>query len=228
MGDQWDLYSEVVRSMSDTDSAAESMEAALVGALDIVPHAERAAISMVRRGEKVETIAATDDLVRRGDQLQYELGDGPCLQSIWQMETVQSDDLTLEERWPVWSRRAADELGIRSMLCLQLFVTQDTLGCLNIYSEHVNAFDEHDRVTALALAAHIAVALSSAHDIQDLESVTINRVLIAQAQGMLMQRYEMDSTGAFTVLKRVSQQQDRRLHEVARELVDRAVRPTHP
>lgn len=221
MTDQWDLFSDVVRAMSASGAVDQSMEAAVAGAVDVIPSVQHAAVSMVRSGKKVDTVAATDDLVRRGDALQYELGDGPCLQSIWQQETVQSDDLTVEERWPIWSRRAAEELGVRSMLCLQLFVADDTLGCLNLYSRERHAFDVHDRTTALALAAHIAVALSSAHDIHNLESAVVNRTVIGQAQGMLMQRYEMDAAAAFAVLKRVSQHQNRRLHEIAKEIVER-------
>jgi transcriptional regulator with GAF, ATPase, and Fis domain len=224
MDDQWEMFSDVVRSMSDSDTTAGSMEAAIAGVAGIIPNAQHAGVSMVRKDRGVETIAASDDLVRRGDALQYELSDGPCLQAIWQMETVQSNDLTTEERWPVWSRRAAAELGVRSMLCLQLFVTEDTLGCLNIYSERVDGFDEHDRVTALAMAAHIAVALSSAHEIHDLESSVVNRTVIGQAQGMLMQRYEMEASAAFDVLARVAQHENRRLHEISKELVARGLR----
>lgn len=219
MTDEWQLFSDVVRSMSSAGDVGASMDAALAGAVEIIPNVHHAAISMVRRGRKVETVAATDDLVRRGDELQYEVGDGPCLQSIWKAETVQSDDLRTEDRWPEWSPRVAEELGVRSMLCLQLFVADDTLGCLNLYSQEREAFDAHDRTTSLALAAHIAVALSAAHDIQNLESAVVNRTVIGQAQGMLMQRYGMDAAASFAVLKRVSQDQNRRLHEIAKEIV---------
>ena len=50
------------------------------------------------------------------------------------------------------------------MLCFQLFVSHDTLGALNLYSGRLNAFEAQDRTTGLALAAHIAVALTSAQD----------------------------------------------------------------
>ncbi|QGG40289.1 GAF and ANTAR domain-containing protein [Aeromicrobium yanjiei] len=223
MSDQRDQFSDVVRAMRASDAVDRSMEAAVAGAVDLIPNVRHAAVSMVRRGKKVETVAATDDLVRRGDALQYELEDGPCLQSIWEEETVQSDDLGQEHRWPLWSPRAAQELGVRSMLCLQLFVSGDTIGCLNLYSREPDAFDSHDRTAAHALAAHIAVALSAARKIENLESAVVNRTLIGQAQGMLMQRYEMDAAAAFAVLKRVSQTENRRLHEVAKELVKRGV-----
>jgi GAF domain-containing protein len=223
MTDDQELFADVVRSMSEADDLAGSMRFAVEGAVRVVPGAQHAGISMVRQRRAVETIAATDDMVRRGDELQYELAEGPCLQSIWQQETVQSHDLTSEDRWPTWSRRAADELGVRSMLCLQLFVTQETLGCLNLYSRRTHGFDDDDRSTALALAAHVAVALSSAQDMDDMESALLVRTVIGQAQGMLMQRYEMDSAVAFSVLQRVSNQQNRRVYDIAEEIVSRGV-----
>ena len=225
MADPWEQFAEVVRDMSSSDDTSTTMDAAVAGALDVIPHAHHAAISMIIKGSKVETVAASDPMVRRGDELQYELGEGPCLQSLQQEESVHSADLATEERWPAWSKRVVDELEVRSMLCLQLFVTHDAIGALNIYSRDVDAFDQHDKTTALALAAHIAVALSSANEIENLEAAIVNRTVIGQAEGMLMQRYEMSPAAAFSVLARVSQHQNKRLHEVARELVQHGIKP---
>jgi transcriptional regulator with GAF, ATPase, and Fis domain len=218
--DPWEQFSEVVRSVSGSQDEATNLEAILAGAAQMIPAAQHVGVSLVRRRRIVETVAATDDVVRRGDELQYELGEGPILQSIWDQETVQVDDLDADDRWPAWSRQAADGLGVRSMLCLQLFVADDNLGCLTLYSDRIGAFDAHDRTTALALAAHAAVALSAAINIEHLESAVLNRTVIGQAQGMLMQRYAMDAPAAFGVLQRVSQAQNRRLHVIAAELVE--------
>jgi GAF domain-containing protein len=219
MAGEWELFTEVVRSMEAAEETSTSMEAAIASATEIIANAQHAGVSLVRRRRVVETVAATDDVVHRCDELQHELGAGPILHSIWDHETVQIDDLANDTRWPQWSLRTADELGVRSMLCVQLFVADDNLGCLSLYSSEINAFDAEDRSVALALAAHVAVALSNATEIRHLRSAVFNRTVIGQAQGMLMQRYAMDSAAAFGVLRRVSQQQNRRLHEIAGELV---------
>ena len=57
----------------------------------------------------------------RADQLQYELGEGPCLDAVWEQDTFRIDDLTVEPRYGDWSRRVVAETGIRSSLSLQLF-----------------------------------------------------------------------------------------------------------
>jgi AmiR/NasT family two-component response regulator len=43
---------------------------------------------------------------------------------------------------------------------------------------------------------------------------------IGQALGMLMERYKLDADRAFEVLKRYSQDNNRKLHDVAQELID--------
>ena len=224
--DEWELLSETVRAMGAADGLTHTLESAVAGALEIVPHAEHAGISLVFDRTHVVTPAATDHIAFRGDELQYELGEGPCLQSIHEQETVWSSDLTVENRWPLWSRRASDELGVRSMLCFQLFVTHDALGALNLYSGKRNAFEEGDRTTGLALAAHIAVALTSAQDAESQASALLGASTIGQAQGILMQRYELVPSQAFLVLARAAQRDDCTLLEVAGRLVESAVRPS--
>lgn len=183
-------------------------------------------MSLVHGGGRVETPAATDDMCRRGDELQLEIGEGPYLQAIKEEETVVISDLTAEQRWPTWSPRAAEELGVRSMLCLQLFVTNDRIGALNLYSRQKDAFADHDdRITALALAAHVAVALTSQVESDHLRSAMAHRTVIGQAVGMLMQRFDLTPDAAFAVLKRASQHSNRKLHVIASDMVREGIKP---
>ncbi len=223
--DEWERLSETVRAMGAADGLTHTLESAVDGALEIIPHAEHAGLSLVFDRTRIVTPAATDSIALRGDELQYELGEGPCLQSIHEQETVWSGDLTVEDRWPRWSRRASDELGVRSMLCFQLFVTHDTLGALNLYSGRRNAFEAQDRTTGLALAAHIAVALTSAQDAEAQANAVHGASAIGQAQGILMQRYELVPSQAFMVLARAAQRDDCTLLDIAERLVESAVRP---
>ena len=221
--DEWERLSETVRTMGSATGLTHTLESAVAGALEIVPHAEHAGVSLVHDHRRIETPAATDHVARRGDELQYELGEGPCLQSIREQETVWSGDLTVERRWPRWSRRASDELGVRSMLCFQLFVTRNTLGALNLYSTRLNAFESEDRTTGLALAAHVAVALSSAQDAEGQAAAVVGASVIGQAQGILMQRYELVPSQAFLVLARAAQRDDCTLLQISEKLIANSV-----
>lgn len=221
--DLWGRFADLARDMSESAGLSQTLQVAVDGAQALVVSAEAAGISMVHSKRRIDTPAATDDACRRGDELQYELGEGPCLQSIHQQETVRSDDLLTEDRWPVWSRRVVDELGFRSMLCLQLFITHDTLGALNLYSKKPGAFDTDDEATALALAAQVAVALSAAKEFESLESAVASRTVIGQAQGMLMQRYKLTPHQAFAVLARESQAASRQLRQICEDIVRNGV-----
>jgi GAF domain-containing protein len=154
-----------------------------------------------------------------GDRLQYELNEGPCLDSIAHSETIQSPDLLTESRWPTWGPRVVKDLGVRSMLCFQLFTTARSLGALNLYSEHAQAFGEQDVVVGLNLAAHIAVALAASREIDTRDLAIVHRTVIGQAEGILMERYDLTPDKAFSVLKRVSQDTQTKLVDIAFELV---------
>jgi GAF domain-containing protein len=213
-------FAESARAMSLGNDVAHTLDESVSAAVELVEGCDHATVSIVHARRRISTDAATDDVVRRADELQYETGEGPCLQAMYEHETVLSDDLHSEERWPKWSHRVAEDLGMRSMLCMRLYVgPEDTLGALNLYGDSPVAFRSDDRHTALALAAHTAVALTAAQDHMDLDSALATRTVIGQAQGLLMQRYGLTTVQAFDVLKRYSQAENQKLHVIAADLV---------
>ena len=222
---EWDQFANVARAMSAETTLQQTLERAVAGAVSIIDGCDHAGISVVHQRQRIDTPAATSDIVRRGDELQYELGEGPCLQSIYEQETVRSEDLATENRWPNWSRRAHEELGVRSMLSLQLFVTHDTLGALNLYSERAQGFDSDDRHSGLALAAHVAVAMSAAHSEGQLQSTIMRSTVIGQAEGMLMERYDLTAGQAFAVLTSASKDANLKLVDIAAQIVSDGINP---
>lgn len=209
-----DRMARAARELHQGDTQ-ETLDSAVSLAVTNVDGCDAAGISIVRRGRRIDTPAATDQLVVDGDRLQYETGEGPCLEAIWTSRTIYSPDLQTDERWPVWGPRVAGETGARSVLALQLFTAADTLGALNLYSRTVDGFDESDRDDGLALAAHISVAVAGAAMIANLNQALDSRTLIARAVGMLMERFDLDETRAFAVLTRVSQTEEMKLRDVA-------------
>jgi GAF domain-containing protein len=184
-----------------------------------------ASVSLVRQRRQVQTPAASDQRATRADQLQYETNQGPCLDAIWEQDTVQIDDLTTEQRYSAWARRVVEQTGIRSSLSLPLFTNEDSLGALNLYAPQPEAFDAQTRGEGLAFAAQAAVALRSARDKEDLRVAMATRNLIGQAQGILMERYKMTAEQAFAALSRISQQSNVKLRDVAQRLIDTGETP---
>jgi GAF domain-containing protein len=179
-------------------------------------------VSLVKQRREVETPASSDDRATRADQLQYETGEGPCLDAIWQQETFRIDDMTTTEHYPKWTRAVAEQTPIRSSLSLQLFTDeeQNSLGALNLYSPHPAAFDGGTRGEALAFAAQAAVALRSAQTEEHLRSAMETRTVIGQAQGILMERLKITAEQAFRVLSTLSQERNEKLRDVARRLAE--------
>jgi len=196
-----------------------TLDAIVAIAVDLIDGCDEAAVSIVHRDRGVTTPAASGAAARSGDELQYELNEGPCLDAVWDHETVISDDLAHDPRWATWGPRVGRDLGIRSMLCLHLFTAEDTLGALNLYSYTVDAFDADARVEGLALAAHAAVALASAQEIDHLKVAVDRRTVIGQAEGILMERFKLSPVQSFAVLTRISSTTNRKLFSIADELV---------
>ena len=184
-----------------------------------------ASVSLVRQRRRVETPASSDDRALQADQLQYEVGEGPCLDAIWEQETFLIDDMTTEERYPTYSRRVAERTGIRSSLSFQLFTDEDSLGALNLYSPQPRAFDEVARAEGFVFAAQAAVALRSAQHEEHLRAGMATRNLIGQAQGILMERFKVTPNQAFAILARISQETNSKLRDVSRYLVDTGTFP---
>jgi GAF domain-containing protein len=119
--------------------------------------------------------------------VQYETGEGPCLDAARHQETVRSDDLRTDTRWPRFARQAA-ALGVRSMLSFQLFAGGDSFGALNLYAADPAAFGPDSEKTGLLLASHAALAMAAARTEAGLLTALDSREMIGQAKGILMER----------------------------------------
>jgi GAF domain-containing protein len=192
-------------------------------AVDAIGGCDHAAISLILRRGGVHTVAATDDVAVRVDAIQYDTGQGPCMDTLSGLGTSVIDDLGSDERWPAFSRRTVAETGVRSMLSFQLFVQGDTIGALNMYSRRAAAFDLHGRVVGTVLAAHAAIALAAAQErkhVQHLEEALKSNREIGMAMGVLMARGGLTEDEAFAELRRASQYLNRKLRDIAASVVE--------
>jgi GAF domain-containing protein len=215
-----DVMSRVARHLQEEHGDVEgTLKAITSAAVHTVPNAEQCGISYVIRRSKIQPRAWTGDLPKEVDALQERLGQGPCMDAVWEREIVRVDDVGAEERWPEFARQAS-QLGVGSMMCFRLFVVGDNLGAMNLYASTSGAFDDECQEIGQILAAHAAVALAGAEHEADLRAGMNNRDLIGQAKGILMERHKLTAAQSFDVLARVSQEMNRKLVEVARELTE--------
>lgn len=211
-----------------TDLLAERDEARTVSAIvtravETIADADHASLSVrspSRRGRGGSaTVGATTPVAAEVDALQHELGEGPMVAAYGEVEWVRSGDLRDDPRWPRWGPRAASR-GVCSVLGVRLVSSGKPLGTLALYADRVGAFVDPDLVDlALLFAAHAGNALSSAQQLAGLQAAMSSRHVIGMAQGILMERYGLDEQQAFAFLSRVSSHENRKLRELATEVV---------
>jgi GAF domain-containing protein len=193
-----------------------------------VPGCEMVGITLYD-GETPITAIHTHADPPRIDEAQYHSGRGPCLDAMRFGEIQCIEDTAADERWPEFSR-AAVEVGVRATLALPLRVGDRVVGGFNLYSHEPTAFASTASDTAGLFAAQAALAVGSAlaywHQhglVQHLEEALKSRPVIDQAKGMIMAQQGVTADEAFDVLRRASQRQNRKLRDVAAEMIDAAV-----
>ena len=75
----------------------------------------------VQRVRKARAAAASDETARRLDELQRDIGEGPCISALRESRTTVIQDTASEDRWPLYIARAAAE-GVRSVCGVPLVV----------------------------------------------------------------------------------------------------------
>jgi GAF domain-containing protein len=210
--------------LQDQDDVDATLDALLHAAVDTVPGAGFASISSVEGRREVRTLAATSDVARGVDQAQYDTGQGPCLDSLYERATVRVPDMAGEDRWPDFATRAR-QLGVGGMLAIQLYVRGNDLGALNLHSEQAGTFDDESEHVGLLFASHAAIALVGAQTEQTLRQGLDTRDLIGQAKGILMERHKLSADQAFRLLVHVSQNTNRKLRDIAEDLTTTGALP---
>jgi GAF domain-containing protein len=213
---------DVARLLQREESMAGTLDAIVRAAVERLDGMDEAGITLVHR-RKPLTPAATSDLPRAVDALQYAAGEGPCLDAITEQGIFVTGDLAGEtDRWPDFGPRAAQETGVLSILSFRLFVSGDTLGALNFYSRRRDAFGEEQRSAGSLLAAHAALAMAQTREQEQLGSLRTaldsNR-RIGAAVGILMVQHGITQARAFDLLRDASQHANRKLRLIADEVV---------
>ena len=159
---------------------------------------------------KVETSASSSQVAYDSDTAQFETDQGPCLDAIRKQHTIVIDDLETDDRWPEYRAKAL-ALGVRSMLSLRLFMSEHTIGALDLYSKRANAFDHHSQIVGQVFASHAFVALKAATTEAGLNTAIRSRDVIGQAKGIVMARRHLTADLAFDLLRNLSQRRNQPL-----------------
>lgn len=217
------LYSVIGRELILSGSRADVVAAVAQVALTRMPRAVWVSVTEGEDG-RFSTVTATDQRARTADRIQYKLGAGPCIDALSTGATVRIGDLGQDGRWPEFAQRARDLLGLQSLMSFRLHVEDDPrTTSLNLYSTSAHAFDDDAEVAGTLIAAHGALAIAAAtareHAVQ-LQTALANSREIGMAMGVVMATYKLTREQAFDLLRISSQDSNRKLADIATEVVD--------
>jgi ANTAR domain len=204
----------------------------------IVPGADVVSVTLRRGDGDYYTPVETDEIALKLDKLQYEFGEGPCVDAADPdgPAYAQSGDLANETKWPTFGAKVAEH-GYFSILSTALLTRPDPAsftGALNIYSRDHGALDDHARDVAFLLATFASLAIKAAKDqdetdralteirteVANLHKALETRNVIGQATGILMARRNLSADEAFEVLARASQNHNVKLAQLAKLVSD--------
>ena len=213
-----DMMHAVADTLREPGDLAETLARITYTARDMVPRADYVSISIHRPDDELETVAATDPLISRVDELQRSLLEGPCYLRGNSEPVTYSGNVATDQRWPIYGPQLA-RMGIASQLAMTLHVEPAGHTRLNLYSRRRAAFGDSRQIADI-FVSHAKVALGYAQEVHTLRAAMATRTVIGEAIGIVMSGNDLDEERAFEFLIRVSQNNNVKLRLVAAEIVE--------
>jgi GAF domain-containing protein len=204
-----------------------------------------AAIALLTRASRVrDLVYATDAVAQQIDELQFTLGEGPCLDAYHRREAQLLPDLiesSVTDRWPMFTSEALD-LGVRSVFAFPVVEGDSPLGVLELYRRTTGplALDEHNAALTIAATAALTVrqnwnaylvrtgdsggADAAAENLSEAQADspgTFSRSQVYLASGMASVQLGIPADQALDRLRAYSYQNGRSIKDVSDDVVGR-------
>ena len=194
----------------------------------VLADCDSASITIIERGRPV-TVGSTNDTAQALDDAQYSAREGPCLAAAQEGRTIRIDDTDNDERWPRFAASASAN-GIRSSLSVPIAVSgPDAFAGFNVYGKTPGGFSDADEELSQAFAGQASIVVANAQAYfaafelsRGMAKAMESRAEIEQAKGVLMSTHRIDADTAFDLLRQRSQTTNRKLRDVAIEVVNEA------
>ena len=208
-----------------TDRCVEVLDVAAAGLMLVAPEGD------------LRVMASSSDAMRVLELFELQAEEGPCLDCHRTGEPVTSPDLALAyDRWPVFAPEAAAS-GFHAVHALPMRLRGTVLGALNLFHVEPGDMPAADVEAAQALADVATIAILQHRAVLEAQVVTAqlnhalnSRVVIEQAKGMVAERVGINMEQAFSALRSHARNHNRRLVDVADEVIRGTLPPTalHP
>ena len=170
-------------------------------------------------------VATSDDHLDRLEQLQIDLGEGPCLLAYQTGQSVVASDLRVDERFPRFGPRAVSA-GMQAVHSFPMAIDDTTVGALNLYTREASDLDGAARQAGQAFADVATIYLLHARDRAEHQRLTAglqkaldSRVVVEQAKGYLVSQLGIGLDEAFELLRGYARPRSIKVAIVARAVV---------
>jgi GAF domain-containing protein len=218
-------FAELSKIMLGAQPLSETLSRVAELAKQTIPGAAEVSVTLMQDGT-VTSVSFTGPLAVQLDERQYEAGFGPCMEAALSGATIPIDDTAHSGTYPDFGRIAFRH-GITHTMSIGLPVERRTVGALNVYGTGEGPFDETTAELATAFASYAAVAVanaglyaSTATLAGNLQKALDSRAVIDQAKGILMGGHHCSPDAAFDLLVRQSRDTNRKLRDIAQDIVD--------
>jgi len=215
------LLARAAREIHAAATPAERLDVIVTSAARTLPGIDHVGISRAFPDGRLETVAASDDLVREFDALERKHHEGPCMYAAMDVAVVRSVPARSERRWPGYIGDAL-QLGLKAQVGMRLHTDDDEMAALNLYSTTTEVLDHEVEDLAELFAAYAAMSLGRTMVESHLNSALASRQVIGQATGIIMARFAVSDQRAFSYLIRLSNTQNIKLREIADRIVREA------
>jgi GAF domain-containing protein len=214
----------VPSTASDWDSLAQGLRQVVATAVPLLG-ADGAGLMLAGPDATLQWVTGTTEAELAFERAERDLGEGPCIDAVRSGAVVWTKDLRADPRWPKLGPVARTN-QIRGVLAAPVVQDGRPVGACNAVTLSPRSWTEADQEAIRMYAAMLGHLIGSASDARrngelatQLQHALASRVLIEQAKGVLMERYDLDDQAAFTRLRRQARAFSRKLADVAREIV---------
>lgn len=177
-------------------------------------------------------VSASDEGLRRIEELQIELDEGPCLLAYRSGLLVNAADVTADERFPRFGQAAAGH-GIKGVFSIPLTYRDTTVGAFNIYDSRPRVLDDDQIRAAVAVARAATLYLLHARDSEELDRrldgllrSLESRPVIEQAKGYVAAVLGVTPDDARLLIRTWSRSRQRKVRAVSEAIVEGRLDPS--
>ena len=220
---------QALHELGDLRYAAGNLDEALrriVSATHQLFNVDGAGLMLIDPDQLLRNVADSDQRVDHLEELQIELGEGPCIDAYEEKELIHAADLAAEARWPKFSPAAVDR-GLRAVLASPIPYNQTAIGVVVVFSAKVHPWSPEGELALVAFTDLAALTIANTMQSEQrgelamqLQRALDARVLIEQAKGALVARDGLTAKEAFEQMRRQARAERRRVADVAAEIME--------